>query len=206
MYTTYTGSGGIPIAPLLNRLAFSVKFGTIKFFFTSAIDEPEPHHHPQRHPATRISAAAPFLKLDHDPYMVIAGGKAVLDPGRLHHHRAATRTRTPQGGLNYIRNSVKIVVDAYNGTMKFYVFDPQDPMLQDLPGGFPVAVHAARARCRRTLLAHVRYPEDLFNTQAEVYSTYHVNNADAPLQQGRPVVDPDQRVALAAPGPWRPTT
>jgi uncharacterized membrane protein (UPF0182 family) len=181
VYTSYTGSGGIPISPLLNRLAFSVKYGTLKFFFTSAI-ESQSRIIIRNDITARIKAAAPFLRLDRDPYMVIADGRLwwIQD--------AYTTTSrypysTPQDGINYIRNSVKIVVDAYNGTMKFYVFDPQDPILKTYRAAYP-SLFTPKSQIPQALLEHVRYPEDLFTTQADVYSTYHVDNVDVLYNKG----------------------
>jgi uncharacterized protein len=115
VYTHYTGSGGVPISSFLNRLAFSIHFGTIKFFTATAIDN-QSRVIIRSNIQQRIKSAAPFLQLDADPYMVIVGGK-------LYWIQDAYTTSSlypysqPQGGLNYIRNSVKIVIDAYNGTM-----------------------------------------------------------------------------------------
>jgi hypothetical protein len=200
VYTTYTGSGGIPISPLLNRLAFSAKYGTLKFFFTSAI-ESQSRIIIRNDISTRIHDAAPFLQLDHDPYMVVADGRLwwIQD--------AYTTTdrypySTPQDGVNYIRNSVKVVVDAYNGTMKFYVFDPTDPILKTYEAVYP-SLFTPKSQMPQTLLAHVRYPEDLFTIQAEVYSTYHVDNADVLYNKGDQWSIPTN-VSLSGAGPMSP--
>ena len=140
VYTRYKGSGGIPISSFLNRAAFSLHFGTIKFFTASAIDS-QSRVIIRNNIRDRIHAAAPFLQLDADPYMVIADGK-------LYWIQDAYTTSglypysTPQGELSYIRNSVKVLVDAYNGTMKFYVFDDQDPILKAYEAIFPEPVRA----------------------------------------------------------------
>ncbi len=196
VYSTYEGSGGIPISPLLNRLAFSVHFGTIKFFTTSSI-ESQSRIIIRNSIQPRIAAAAPFLTLDNDPYMVISDGRLwwVQD--------AYTTTdnypySTPQSGVNYLRNSVKIVVDAYNGTMKYYVFDPTDPLLRAYQAVYP-SLFTPKDQMPQALLDHVRYPEDLFNVQAEVYSTYHVDNADVLYNKGDQWAIPDN-VSLSGPG------
>ena len=181
VYAEYQGGGGIPISPLLNRLAFCAKYGTIKFFTTSSI-ESKSRIIIRNDIRTRISDAAPFLALDADPYMVIADGRLWWIQDAY-----TTTTRypysTPQGDLNYIRNSVKIVVDAYNGTMKFYVFDEQDPLLKTYRAAYP-SLFAAKSEMPQALLEHLRYPEDLFDVQAEVYSTYHVDGADVLYNKG----------------------
>ncbi len=196
VYSTYNGSGGIPISPLLNRLAFSATFGTIKFFTTSSI-ESQSRIIIRNDIRTRISDVAPFLTLDHDPYMVIADGRLwwIQD--------AYTTTdrypySTPQSGVNYLRNSVKIVVDAYNGTMKFFVFDEQDPLLKTYLAAYP-SLFTAKSEMPQVLIDHLRYPEDLFNVQAEVYSTYHVDGADVLYNKGNQWAIPEN-VALSGAG------
>ena len=182
MYTDgYSGSGGVPISPLLSRLAFSVKFGTIKFFTTSALKS-DSRIIFRNEIRERVQAAAPFLALDPDPYMVIAKGRLwwVQD--------AYTETdrypySTPTGGLNYIRNSVKIVTDAYNGTMTFYVWDDEDPLLKTWRAIYP-DLFTPRSEIPEELLQHVRYPEGLFDIQADVWSTYHVTEPDVLYNKG----------------------
>ncbi len=196
VYRDYDGSGGIPISPLLNRLAFSAQFGTIKFFTASSI-ESQSRIIIRNDIRTRISDVAPFLILDSDPYMVIADGRLwwIQD--------AYTTTSrypysTPQGDLNYLRNSVKIVVDAYNGTMKYYVFDEQDPLLKTYRAAYP-SLFTAKSEMPQPLLDHLRYPEDLFNVQAELYSTYHVDDADVLYNKGDQWAIPEN-VALSGAG------
>jgi uncharacterized membrane protein (UPF0182 family) len=197
VYQSYGGSGGIPISSFVNRLAFCVRFGTIKFFTASAIDSQSriivrnTHH-------DRIKAAAPFLKPDSDPYMVIAGGRLfwIVD--------CYTTTdlypySTRQGGVNYIRNSVKAVIDAYNGTVDFYVFDPSDPLLRTYAKIFPGMFKSAD-QMPAALRAHVRYPEDYFNTQAAVWATYHVSNPDVLYNKGDQWQIPTN-VSLSGAGP-----
>jgi uncharacterized protein len=200
VYTTYTGSGGIPISPVFNRLAFSAKYGTLKFFFTSAI-ESQSRIIIRNDISTRIHVAAPFLQLDHDPYMVVADGRLwwVQD--------AYTTTdrypySTPQDGVNYIRNSVKIVVDAYNGTMKFYVFDPTDPILKTYEAAYP-SLFTPKSQVPQALLEHVRYPEDLFTIQTQVFATYHVDNPDVLYNKGDQWSIPTN-VSLSGAGPMAP--
>jgi uncharacterized membrane protein (UPF0182 family) len=195
----YSGSGGVPISPVLNRLAFSVKFGTIKFFTTSAIENDSKIIF-RNNIRERIQIAAPFLSLDPDPYMVVAGGKLywVQD--------AYTRTTlypysTPESGSNYIRNSVKIVVDAYNGSMKFYVWDEEDPLLKAWAAIYP-DLFTPRSEVPQELLDHVRYPEGLFDIQAEVWSTYHVDGPEILYNKGDQWQVPDN-VALSGPGPMQ---
>ena len=181
VYTRYTGSGGIPIAPFLNRLAFAVRFGDIKFFTSTAIvggSRVIIYNNIRQ----RLAAAAPFLRFDQNPYMVIAGGRLfwIAD--------AYTTTdlipySQPNGGLNYMRNSVKVVVDAYNGTMTFYVFDPTDPLIRAYERIFPGMFKPA-SQMPTALRQHVRYPEDFFTTQAQMFATYHVTDPSLLYNKG----------------------
>ncbi len=167
----YSGSGGIPINSFLNKLAFSVRFGSIRFFTDTAIDS---HSRIiiRNNIVQRLHAAAPFLTLDQNPYMVIANGKLywIAD--------AYTTTdrypySQPDGSINYIRNSVKVVIDAYTGHMTFYVADPTDPVIRTYEKIFP-GMFTPLSRMPQVLLAHIRYPQDLFNVQSQMFTTYHV--------------------------------
>lgn len=173
VYTEYEGNGGIPIDGLLARLAFAWRFQTIKFFTTSAIDE-DSRIIIRNNIVERIQKAAPFLTLDADPYMVIAQKRLfwIVD--------AYTTTdrypySAPQDDLNYIRNSVKVVVDAYNGDMRFFVFDEADPLLAAYRQVFP-DLFTPMDEMPKELYDHVRYPEGLFMTQARIFQTYHVDD------------------------------
>src|SRR5436190_17520967 len=127
----------------------------------------------------RVSELAPFLLLDSDPYLVIG------EDGRLYWimDGFTTSTRYPyarhlnigSGSLNYIRNSIKTVIDAYDGSVRFYVFDESDPLIQSYRKMFPV-LFANASGMPDFLRKHVRYPELLFRAQAAIYSTYHVEN------------------------------
>ncbi len=177
----YTGTGGVPISPVLNRLAFSAQYGTIKFFTTSALKS-DSRLIFRNNIRERVQVAAPFLELDTDPYMVIADGRLwwIQD--------AYTTTdrypyATPTGELNYLRNSVKIVIDAYNGSMKFYIWDEEDPILTAWRGIYP-DLFTPRSEVPQALLEHVRYPEALFNVQAEIWQTYHVDGPEILYNKG----------------------
>jgi len=173
VYSPYTGSGGIPIDPFLNRLAFAVRFGDIRFFTTSAITN-QSRVIILNNIKARLAAAAPFLTFDANPYMVVASGRlywiadAYTTTDRIPYSE-------PNGGLNYMRNSVKVVIDAYNGSMRFYVFDPRDPLIRTYERIFP-GVFLPASQMPATLHQHVRYPEDFFRTQAEMFATYHVTD------------------------------
>ena len=173
VYRRYDGSGGIPISPLLRRLAFSVRFGTIKFLTTTALTD-QSRVIIRNGLMARLQAAAPFLTFDREPYMAIADGRlywiadAYTTTGRIPYSQ-------PLDGVNYIRNSVKVVIDAYNGSMRFYAFDQRDPIIRAyerlLPGMFRPA-----SSMDATLRAHVRYPQDYFRAQAALFGAYHVTD------------------------------
>jgi uncharacterized protein len=181
VYAPYTGSGGIPIDPFLNRLAFTLRFGDIRFFTTSAITGKSKVIINDNIRA-RLAAATPFLHYDSNPYMVVAGGRL--------YWIADAYTTTPRipysqpiAGLNYIRNSVKVVIDAYNGSMRLYVFDPQDPLIRTYERMFP-GVFLPASQMPTVLRQHVRYPEDYFGIQAQQFATYHVTDPSLLYNKG----------------------
>lgn len=179
-YTTYAGTAGIPVGSPLMRLTAAVGLGDWNVLLTRYLTK-DSRLLMYRRVRERVSRLAPFLTLDPDPYLVVD------DSGRLFWMLDAyTMTdRNPysqpidlgedQGAVNYIRNSVKITVDAYNGTVHFYVFDEKDPLLAAyrrlLPGLFE-----PRSAMPADLLRHIRYPEMIFRLQAETYRTFHMRD------------------------------
>ena len=203
VYSRYTGSGGIPIGSFLNRLAFALRFGDIRFFTSSAITG-QSRVIILNNIKARLAAAAPFLTFDSNPYMVVAGGRlywiadAYTTTSRIPYSQ-------PNGSINYIRNSVKVVIDAYNGSMRFYVFDPQDPLIRTYEKIFPGAVlpgvadagHAAPARA---------LPGGLLQGAGPDVRHLPRHRPGAALQQGQPVGDPRQPLHLGVgPGERRTT-
>jgi hypothetical protein len=171
-YTTYNGRAGIRLTPL-RRLAFAYRFGDLKLVLSRDVTGRSRMLF-ARDIATRVRRLAPFLAYDNDPYVVLADGRLVwiLD--------AYTTTdrypySTPAGGVNYIRNSVKVVIDAYDGTVDFYLVDPRDPIAGSLSGIFPELFKPATAMPAE-IAAHLRYPVDLFGIQARVYATFHMRD------------------------------
>jgi len=184
VYRSYDGSGGIPIDPFFNRLAFCVRFSTIKFLTTTALTG-ESKAILYNDIRARLAKAAPFLVFDRSPYMVVANG-------RLYWIADAYTTTSrfpysqPLGGmhsLNYIRNAVKVVVDAYDGSMTFYVFDADDPIIRTYQRIFPGLFRPASAM-DPSLLAHVRYPQDFFSAQTQLFATYHVTDPSVLYNKG----------------------
>ena len=175
VYTEYSGSGGIPVQGFWRKLLFSFRFKEPKIILSSAIT-PESRLMFERSIPGRVAKAVPFLAFDEDPYMVVS------DDGRLFwmmdgytSGRYFPYSRPTARLGNYIRNSVKVTIDAYNGTMQFFISDPKDPVIQAYakiyPGVFQ-ALDAMPADLRR----HIRYPEDLFTIQANIYATYHMTD------------------------------
>jgi uncharacterized membrane protein (UPF0182 family) len=123
---------------------------------------------------TRVRRLAPFLGYDSDPYLALVGGRLVWI---LDAYTTSDRYpyATPLGGINYIRNSVKVVIDAYDGTVDFYIVDPRDPIAGSLSGIFPELFKPASA-VPAEIAAHLRYPVDLFTIQARVYATFHMRD------------------------------
>jgi uncharacterized membrane protein (UPF0182 family) len=177
----YDGKGGIPLNGLM-RLAAAMREGDWNIIFTQIMTG-ETRMLIRRNVRQRVDALAPFLEWDTDPYLV------VQDNGRLQWildgfttSRAAPFSkgiRTGElGSFNYIRNSVKATVDAYDGTVKLYVFDAADPVLTTYARVFPKLFTPA-AEMPADLRAHARFPEPLFRVQAEIYRTYHMRDAEA---------------------------
>jgi hypothetical protein len=126
----------------------------------------------------RIRRIAPFLVLDHDPYLVVNEGRLIWLQDAYTVSDALPYSQRVQGGrLNYIRNSVKIALNAYDGNPVFYIADPNDPVLQTYQRIFP-ALFQPLERMPASLRSHIRYPEDLFTLQASVYGTYHMQDPE----------------------------
>jgi uncharacterized protein len=178
-YTVYEGSGGIRMGSFFRRLLLAWSIGDIaKVPFSDDITA-DSVLLMRRNIRERLTELAPFLMFDEDPYIVVGTDGAlywIMDGFTTSERYPYSRHLT--GGnrsFNYIRNSVKAVVDAYNGTVRFYVFDAADPMILAYRSMFPALFTDAKDM-PDFLRAHVRYPELLFRAQAAIYSTYHVEN------------------------------
>ncbi len=171
-YTQYSGSGGVSLGSLWRKLVFALRFGAYQIVLSDDIG-PESKILFNRNIRERIQTLAPFLRfLDQDPYLVVADGRLFW----LYDAYTATPFypySTPAGPVNYIRNSVKFVIDAYNGTTTAYLADANDPIAATYARIFP-NIFKPLAEMPASLRSHVRYPEDIFALQAQVFATYHM--------------------------------
>ncbi len=177
VYSTYTGRGGVRLDSWVRRAAFAWFFGDPNIILSNFITD-QSRILFRRNIRERLEAVAPFLSFDSDPYVVIADGRLVwvvdgYTTSTYFPHAQSYRTRT--ANFNYIRNSVKATVDAYDGTVTLYVFDPQDPLIRVYRKIFP-DLFVPVDRAPESIKAHFRYPEDLFRAQAELYRAYHMTD------------------------------
>jgi hypothetical protein len=171
-YTTYSGQDGVGLSSMANRLAFAWRFGTLKLLLSDSLTDKSRIMF-YRNIEDRVKRIAPFLTYEDDPYIVV-------DKGRLYWMVDAytTASRYPyahpyDGDRNYIRNSVKVVVDAYNGTVNYYVFDPSDPIVKTYRKIFPELFKDA-SQLPSGLRAHIRYPVKLFTIQSKTFAQFHM--------------------------------
>jgi hypothetical protein len=176
VYTSYHGTGGIPLDSLWKRLLFAWTQADINILFTSYL-RPESRIQIWRCVQERVEQIAPFLRLDQDPYPVVSEGKLywIQDAYTVSDHFPYSNPHAAafEEGLNYIRNSVKVVVDMYDGTVRFYVMDPNDPVLGVYRRAFP-GLFKDLNQLSADLKTHLRYPKDLFSIQADQYRTFHM--------------------------------
>ncbi len=176
-YTTYAGRDGVPLNSLWRRTLFAWYFGDVKLLISGNVT-PSSRILFRRLTAERIRRLAPFLRLDRDPYLVISDGRLVwLQDAYTTSDALPYSQPNRRGGVNYIRNSVKVAVDAYDGTVTFYVTDSQDPVLRTYQRIFP-SLFQPLATMPPGLHQHLRYPEDLFMLQASMYGTYHMTDPE----------------------------
>ncbi|MDI6631765.1 MAG: UPF0182 family protein [Thermoanaerobacteraceae bacterium] len=173
VYTRYQGKGGVPIKNVWRRLAFAVSFADYRLLLSGDITH-ESRVLYYRDIETRVKKIAPFLRFDHDPYVVVADGRLFF----LWDAYTASRWfpyAEPEGEFNYIRNAVKVVVDAYNGKVNFYLSEPDDPLGKSFSRIFP-GLFRPLEEMPPEVLRHIRYPEDLFLIQARKYAVYHMQD------------------------------
>jgi len=174
VYTTYDGSGGVPISNAFRRVMFSARFKSLKALLSDDItnDSRVMFH---RRVSERVRRIAPFLQYETEPYLIISNGRLVWLQDAY-----TTSTRYPYATpvadeTNYIRNSVKVTVDAYHGTTTFYVIDDTDPLVRALAAIFP-DLFRPLAEMPEDMRTRLRYPEGIFKLQAAMFATYHMTN------------------------------
>lgn len=172
--TRYQEIAGVPVGGFFKRLLFAMHFADLNLLISGYVS-PDSRILYTRNISERMHAIAPYLKYDEDPYLVIANGRLywICD--------AYTTTSVfpysrPVAGFNYIRNSVKVVIDAYNGSTNFYTIQPErDPIIRAYQRIFPDLFHP-QSGIPAYLREHLRYPQDLFDIQSEIYGTYHMED------------------------------
>jgi uncharacterized protein len=176
IYTQYNGSGGVSVGSLWRKLIFSAHFTTLRIALSEDIVQ-ESRILYQRQIQQRVKKIVPFVTFDRDAYMVIAQGGRLfwMIDGYTTSDRFPYSAPIRRQATNYIRNSVKAVVDAYNGTVDLYMSDPEDPIVQSYQKIFP-ELFKPLEKMPEDLRAHIRYPEDLFAIQAQMYATYHMRD------------------------------
>lgn len=198
--TTYDGAGGVPIGSTFRQLLYAIKFGSTNFLLSQRVNSNSEVIY-ERDPADRVRKVAPWLTLDDDIYPAIVDGRIqwIVDgytttdrfPGS---ERESFQTMTddtlqdqtglrtlPTDEINYMRNSVKATVDAYDGTVTLYGWDEQDPILRAWASAFPGTVQP-KSEIPQSLLDHLRYPEDMFKVQRYQFARYHVTDPNAWFQ------------------------
>jgi uncharacterized membrane protein (UPF0182 family) len=195
---TYSGSGGVPVGSLLNKVVFALKYQEQRILLSSLINKDSKILF-ERNPRDRVAKVAPWLTLDGDPYPALVDGKIlwIIDgyttsAGYPYSRQTSLSNATADAltansasvaaqrnqTVNYIRNSVKATVDAYDGTVTLYQWDDKDPVLKTWSKAFPGAI-TPKSEISKSLLDHIRYPEDLFRVQRDILSSYHVKTAAA---------------------------
>jgi hypothetical protein len=174
VYTSYGGTGGIPLDSLWKRILFAWTQSDINILLTSYL-RPESKIQIWRRVQERVEKIAPFLRLDRNPYAVLSDGKQywIQDAYTVSDHFPYSNPHA--AGLNYIRNSVKVVMDMYDGTVRFYVMDTNDPVLAVYSRAFP-GLFRDLNQLSADLKTHLRYPEGLFSIQADLYRTFHMTD------------------------------
>ena len=201
VYSEYEGESGIPIGGLFHKLLFSLRFRAFNVLISRQLTA-DSRILIHRNISDRVEALAPFLMYDRDPYMVISEGRLfwIIDAYTVtdNYPYSTQAMRT----INYIRNSVKIVIDAYEGTTTYYLADTDDPIAATISKIFPdlfTPIEAMSADLR----SHVRYPQDIFTLQTAMFSTYHMTNPavfyNKEDQWDVPAIDSDGRTAVMEP-------
>lgn len=183
VFAEYKGEGGVEIGSFWRKLLFAIRFGSGKALLSDdlRLDSRVLYY---RRISERVRKIAPFLTYDQDPYLAIADGRlywvqdAYSTSSRYPYSTSiatGTNASLSSSGINYIRNSIKVVIDAYHGHTRFYLVDPQDPIAQTYGRIFPGLLRPL-AEMPRGLRERLRYPQDIFAVQASLFATYHMQN------------------------------
>jgi uncharacterized membrane protein (UPF0182 family) len=174
VYADYEGRGGVPLSSVWRKILFALHFRSYQILLSNDVTT-DSRVIFDRQVRTRVTKIAPFLIPDDDPYAVIHDGRIFwIQDAYTVSNRYPYSTATANG-INYIRNAVKVVIDAFDGTVTFYLAEPDDPIIRTINGIFPGLLRPL-AEMPAGLRQHVRYPEGIFNLQAAMYSTYHMTN------------------------------
>ena len=184
-YTNYSGDGGVSIGSFFKRLGFALRYSELNLLISNQLSD-DSKLIMERNIVSRVKKAAPFLYTDNDPYLALISGDLfwIIDMYTVsdkypYAQPADTRRINENSGLpmnfNYLRNSVKAVVNAYDGTIDFYVVDSKDPIIQSYQDIFP-DLFSPETDMSSDLLDHIRYPEDLFTIQSDMYRDYHMTD------------------------------
>jgi len=174
VYTKHTAENGIEIGSFIRKLAFAWQLGDINILISGEMT-PESQLLYRRNIQERVHHIAPFLRLDSDPYIVIDDGKLLWIQDAYTVSNRYPYSQPASGEINYIRNSVKIVTNAYDGSVTFYLIDPEDAIASTYASIFPSLFTPIEAM-PESLRTHLRYPQNLFQVQVSVYQTYHMQD------------------------------
>ena len=173
VFTTYSGEGGVTLSNVFRRLMFAIRFRSTDTFFSPNLTH-QSRVMMYRRIAERVQRIAPFLKYDPDPYLTITDGRLIWMQDAY-----TTSERYPYsttiGGVNYIRNAIKVTIDAYHGTTTFHVVDRSDPIAQTVGKIFPELLKPLDAM-PESLRTRLRYPQQIFTMQAAMFATFHMTN------------------------------
>jgi uncharacterized membrane protein (UPF0182 family) len=174
VFTTYEGMGGVLLDSPLKRGAFAYRFSDVSVLLSEYIT-PESRVMLYRNIHQRVRQVAPFLLFDPDPYLMIVDGRLLWLQDAYTVTDMYPYSQPYRNSFNYIRNSVKVIIDAYDGDMTFYIVDPEDPLINAYAAIFP-DLFTPLEEMPEGLRAHVRYPEGLFIIQAQMNNTYHMQD------------------------------
>jgi uncharacterized membrane protein (UPF0182 family) len=177
-FTRYKGKDGVKLSNIVRRAAFALRFGSLDPLISGQISS-KSKLLMERDIRARVTKLAPFLQFDADPYPVVLGNRTVwiMDGYTTTDQYPYAQSLDGEGSLsksfNYVRNSVKVTIDAYQGTVNFYVFDTKDPIIKAYRDAFP-DLFTDGSQMPKDIRAHLRYPEDLFKSQSSIFGRYHV--------------------------------